>query len=244
MDYVLYLRVSTARQGHSGLGLEGQRLIAEKFIRPDDRILAEYIEVESGRKTARPQLAAAIEDARRQNAVLLVAKLDRLARNVVFLATLMESRVRFKACDMPEADEFTLHVLAAVAQKEAKNTSDNTKRALAAKKTRGGKLGNPQNLTPEATAKGRANNQRNAAEATANRQARRMIALLREQGMSLRKIAKELNAHGYKTRRNKEFTQTTVQRLLPKDTAVPTASPGAEPGPLPALTGGELPHQV
>jgi DNA invertase Pin-like site-specific DNA recombinase len=218
MDYVLYLRVSTARQGHSGLGLEGQRLIAEKFIRPEDRILAEYIEVESGRKTARPQLAAAIEDARQQNAVLLVAKLDRLARNVVFLATLMESRVRFKACDMPEADEFTLHVLAAVAQKEARNSSDNTKRALAAKKARGFPLGSPQNLTDEARAKGRATMQRNAAEATPNRQARRMVALLRAQHMSLRQIAQELNAHGYQTRRNKAFTHSTVQKLLPKKT--------------------------
>lgn len=215
MEYVLYLRVSTTRQGVSGLGLEGQRIIAHNFLRADDRIAAEYIEVESGRKVARPELAKAIADARGRDAVLLVAKLDRLARNVVFLATLMESRVRFKACDMPEADEFTLHVLAAVAQKEAKNTSDNTKRALAAKKARGYQLGTPQNLTAEARAKGRAVVQQNAQEATANRQARRLITLLRREGMTLRQIAQQLNDDGYKTRRGKQFHASTVYKLLP-----------------------------
>ena len=217
MDYVLYLRVSTTRQGQSGLGVEGQRIIATNFLRADDRIVAEYIEVESGKKVQRPQLNAAIEEARAHNAVLLVAKLDRLARNVVFLGTLMESRVRFKAADMPEADEFTLHVLAAVAQKEATNISQNTKRALAALKARGVQLGNPQNLTDEAKAKGKEAVRRNAAEATANRQASRMIGLLRQQNMTLTAIAAELNSHGYKTRRGKLFTACAVQRLLPKE---------------------------
>ena len=217
MDYILYLRVSTARQGQSGLGVEGQRIIAQNFLRPDDRILAEYIEVESGKKVQRPQLTAAIEEARALNAVLLVAKLDRLARNVVFLGTLMESRVRFKACDMPEADEFTLHVLAAVAQKEATNISQNTKRGLMALKARGVKLGSPQNLTEAAKAKGKETMQRNAAEAVSNRQARRMIGLLRQQNMTLLQIAAELNSHGYKTRRGKQFTATAVRRLLPPE---------------------------
>jgi DNA invertase Pin-like site-specific DNA recombinase len=108
----------------------------QRFLPADAVRVADYTGVESGRKSARPQLLAAIAQAQREDAVLLVAKLDRLARSVAFLATLMESRVRFQAVDLPAADEFTLHILAAVAQKETSAISSRTRDALAAKKAR------------------------------------------------------------------------------------------------------------
>ena len=144
-----------------------------RFLPAEAVRVADYVEVESGRKSARPQLAAAIALAQREGALLLVAKLDRLARSVAFLATLMESRVRFQAVDLPAADEFTLHILAAVAQKEASAISSRTRDALAAKKARGVVLGTPANLTPAARTKGLAARQANAQANVHNRQAGR-----------------------------------------------------------------------
>jgi len=214
MDYILYLRASTLRQGQSGLGLEGQRLIAHRFLQPGDRIVSEYIEVESGRKNNRPEMAKAIVETRTAGATLLVAEMSRLARSVYFTSKLMEERVRFKACDIPNADEFAINILAAVAQKGAKDISDSTKRGLSAKKARGFTLGKPENFTPESRALGRAVVQRNAQEAVSNKQARRLATLLRRDGLTLEGIAGELNAHGYRTRRGKDFHKTTVRRLL------------------------------
>jgi len=214
MDYVLYLRASTQRQGQSGLGLEGQRLIAYAFLTPADRILAEYIEVESGRKNNRPEMARAIAAVRAASATLLVAEMSRLARSVYFTSRLMEERVRFKACDIPNADEFTINILAAVAQKGAKDISDATRRGLAAKKARGCTLGRPENFTAASRALGRAAVRRNAHEALPNKQARRLATLLRADGLTLAAIAAELNAHGYCTRRGKAFGKSTVLRLL------------------------------
>ena len=105
---VAYFRVSTARQGQSGLGLEAQQAVVHRLLPTDAVRVADYVEVESGRQSARPQLRAAIAQAQREEAVLLVAKLDRLARSVAFLAALMASRVRIQALDLPAADEFTL----------------------------------------------------------------------------------------------------------------------------------------
>ena len=219
MDYVLYLRASTQRQGLSGLGLEGQRLIAQGFVTPADRILAEFIEIESGRKNKRPQMARAILTARTRGAVLLVAEMSRLARSVYFTSKLMEEQVRFKACDIPTADHFTIHIMAAVAQKAAKDISDATKRGLAAKKARGAQLGNPQNFTADSRALGRAAMQAQARQAQANQQARQLIELLREKGLTIKAIVQKLNDTGYRTRRGKEFTQTAVARLLPRPLA-------------------------
>lgn len=214
MDYILYLRASTLRQGQSGLGLEGQRLIAHRFLQSGERIVAEYIEVESGRKNNRPEMARAIAETKAVGATLLVAEMSRLARSVYFTSKLMEERVRFKACDIPNADEFTINILAAVAQKGAKDISDATKRGLSAKKARGFTLGKPENFTAASRALGRAVVQRNAQEAVPNKQARRLATLLRRDGLTLAAIAAELNAHGYRTRRGKEFHKTTVLRLL------------------------------
>ena len=198
--YVSYFRVSTARQGQSGLGLEAQQAAVLRFLPVDAVRVADYVEVESGRKSARPQL--------------LAAKLDRLARSVAFLATLMESRVRFQAVDLPAADEFTLHILAAVAHKEASAISSRTRDALAAKKARGFILGTPANLTTEAKLKGLAARQANAQTNMNNRQAAQLAALLRATGANLRAIAEQLNQSGYCTRRGKAFHPTGVQRLL------------------------------
>lgn len=226
MGYILYLRASTQRQGQSGLGLEGQRLIAHRFLQPADRILSEYIEVESGRKHNRPEMAKAIVETRSAGATLLVAEMSRLARSVYFTSKLMEERVRFKACDIPNADEFTINIMAAVAQKAAKDISDSTKRGLAAKKARGFSLGTPANFTDHSRGVGRAAMQRNAQEHVANKQARRLAGLLRQQGLTLAAIAAELNAHGYRTRRGGLFHKTSVLRLLAVGSPPVPVTPG------------------
>ncbi|WP_415814909.1 recombinase family protein, partial [Deinococcus marmoris] len=155
---VAYYRVSTAKQGQSGLGLEAQQAAVLAYARSKDLALTlEFTEVETGtRKRRRPQLETALAQTRRVGGVLLIAKLDRLARNVAVVATLMESGVRFVAVDMPEADNLTIHVMAAVAEREAQLISARTKAALAARKARGLKLGKPENLTPEARQAGAA----------------------------------------------------------------------------------------
>lgn len=214
MKYVLYLRASTLRQGQSGLGLEGQRLIAHRFLQPEDSILAEYVEVESGRKNDRPQMALAIAQVKQLGATLLVAEMSRLARSVYFTSRLVEEKVRFKACDAPFADEFTINILAAVAQKAAKDISESTKRGLAAKKARGFTLGNAENFTADSRASGRAAVTENAKAHPANRQATLLATLLRQQGKTFAAIAEQLNAHGYVTRYGKQFRPGGVHWLL------------------------------
>src|SRR5712671_4210340 len=141
-DIIPYYRVSTKKQGESGLGLEGQEAAVQNYARQSGAtIKANYVEVESGKRSDRPQLAKALAHARRSKATLVVAKLDRLARNVAFLSALMDSTVPFVACDNPHANRLTLHILAAVAEAEALAISQRTKAALTAYKARGGKLG-------------------------------------------------------------------------------------------------------
>lgn len=142
--FVAYYRVSTDKQGRSGLGLEAQRAAVEAHVAGAQGVVSvEFIEEESGRKRDRPQLAAALAAARAHRAVLVIAKLDRLARNVHFVAGLMESGVEFVASDMPTVNRLTVHILAAVAEEEARMISARTKAALAAAKARGVALGNP-----------------------------------------------------------------------------------------------------
>lgn len=142
--FVSYLRVSTDKQGRSGLGLEAQRAAVAAHAAAGGSIVAEFVEVESGRKNDRPQLAAALAACRTRRAVLLIAKLDRLARNVAFVSNLMEAGVEFIAADMPTVNRLTIHILAAVAEEEARMISARTKAALAAAKARGVVLGNPR----------------------------------------------------------------------------------------------------
>ena len=140
---VTYLRVSTDRQGQSGLGLEAQRAAVASYM-ASRTLVGEFVEVESGRKDNRPQLAAALALCRQHKARLVIAKLDRLARSVAFISGLMESGVEFVAADMPEANRFMLHVMAAVAEHEREMISQRTRVALAAAKARGTRLGNPR----------------------------------------------------------------------------------------------------
>lgn len=144
MQIVSYLRVSTARQGVSGLGLEAQRAAVAAFTAASSHsLVAEFVEVESGSKNARPQLTAALAACRLHRATLVIAKLDRLARNVAFIANLMDGGVEFVACDLPHANRLTLHLLAAIAEHEREMISQRTRAALQAAKARGVKLGNP-----------------------------------------------------------------------------------------------------
>ena len=134
-QYVAYLRVSTQKQGYSGLGLEAQREIIQKYLR-DKTPVAEFVEIESGRKKDRPKLKEALSLCRKTEATLIVAKLDRLARNVSFLSNLLENDVEIVFCDFPQANKMVLHILSAISQYEAELIAARTKSALQAKKAR------------------------------------------------------------------------------------------------------------
>jgi DNA invertase Pin-like site-specific DNA recombinase len=220
-DIIAYFRVSTKQQGESGLGLEAQEAAVQSYARQTGAtIKGSYVEVESGKRTDRPELAKALAHARRNKGTLVVAKLDRLARNVAFLSALMDSKVPFVACDNPHANRLTLHILAAVAEAEALAISQRTKAALAAYKARGGLLGAdlPQcrNLTPDAVAKGRARSVavRSAAVAEAYHDLLLLVKELRTKGLSLKAIADELGTQGHTTRRGRPMNAMQVQRVL------------------------------
>jgi DNA invertase Pin-like site-specific DNA recombinase len=216
-----YLRVSTKGQGESGLGLEAQRAAVEAYAQQHGAVVVGwYTEVESGKLAARPKLAQALAHARRSKATLVVAKLDRLARNVAFLSALMESKVPFLACDNPHANRLTLHILAAVAEAEALAISQRTKAALAAYKARGGKLGAalPQcrNLTQEARLRGAHNSAASHAKAAAEAYADLLPEMkdLRDKGSTLQTIADKLNKDGHTTRRGRPWNTVQVARVL------------------------------
>ncbi len=214
--YVSYLRVSTKKQGQSGLGLEAQRQAVLEFLNGGRwKLVAEYVEVESGKKNDRPQLQAALKHCRLTGAQLVVAKLDRLSRNAGFLITLRDSGVSFTCADMPSADSMTIGVLALVAQKEREMISARTKAALAAAKARGVKLGNPRlaELPPGDVTK--ANEERLKRVKQRQGELREVVEhIQRTEGTSLRTIASGLNRRGILTPRAKEWTATGVKLLL------------------------------
>lgn len=215
--YISYLRVSTQRQGRSGLGLEAQRKDIDTFITVNrGRILNEVIEVESGKDNDRPKLSEALAACRRKKATLLIAKIDRLSRNVAFIANLMDSKVEFRACDFPNANRLTVHILAAVAEHERKMISDRTKAALAAAKARGVVLGSPANLTKKAAKRGRLMGTAARTE-QANAFAERYRGIIQghqAHGLSLHGIARALNADEERTARGKEWTAATVRSVI------------------------------
>ena len=213
MNYIAYYRVSTKGQGQSGLGLEAQRAAVVNYLKDQSGILAEFQDIESGKKNDRPQLMKAIALAKEKGAKLIIAKLDRLSRNLTFISSLLDNHLSFVCCDMPEANEFTIHIFAALAQQERKMISVRTKAALEAKKRSGAKLGTPANLSLAHRLKGAAMRSLQAQQDLRNKQATKIILRCKKEQMTLTQIAEELNKDGYKTSRGKLFTAMTIKRL-------------------------------
>ena len=216
---VAYERVSTARQGQSGLGLEAQRRqIAEFAASRGAEVLARFTEVESGRKADRPELAKALHHAKVTGATLVIAKLDRLSRNAAFLLALRDSGVKFVAVDMPEANDLTVGIMALVAEAEREAISRRTKEALASAKARGVKLGNPNGAASLRRAGKGGAALRAVVAANADQFARDLapvIADIRTAGhMSLRAMAAELTARGIRTRRGGQWSVGNMKELL------------------------------
>lgn len=219
MRAVVYMRVSTARQGRSGLGLEAQQAAIDAFVRERGaEVLQTFTEVESGKSAKRPELERALHLAKVTGATLLIAKLDRLSRNAAFLLTLRDSGVRFVAVDMPDANELTVGIMALVAEQEREAISRRTKEALQAAKARGRKLGNPNG----AAALMRAKKGNGSAVETVQRLAadhaerlRPVIESLTSEGVaSLGGIAKALNERGMLTPRGGAWHKSSVRNLL------------------------------
>jgi DNA invertase Pin-like site-specific DNA recombinase len=210
--FIAYFRVSTDRQGKSGLGLEAQREAVLNYLNGGSwTMVAEFTEVESGKHAARPQLAAALAACKKQKAKLVIAKLDRLSRNLAFIATLMDSGVEFIAVDNPHANKLTIHILAAVAQHEREMIAQRTREALAAAKARGVKLGNPR----LAEARAGVTAARIAAADAFAANVRPIIREIQKSGVtSLRGIAKALFARGVKTARAGEWSAVQVSDIL------------------------------
>lgn len=217
--YVVYTRVSTDKQERSGLGLEAQQAAIAAFLKPDDKVVASHTETESGRCVARPELNKAIRKCKRTGAVLLIAKLDRLARDVAFISALMKE-TDFRVAEMPSATPFTLHIYASMAEEEARAISARTKAALAAAKARGVVLGGwkghqpvagIQTLGAKASAVVRAKKATRTAYDLAG-----VVADIRASGVtSLNAIAAALNARQTPTPRGDgQWTATSVRRVL------------------------------
>jgi DNA invertase Pin-like site-specific DNA recombinase len=219
--YIAYYRVSTQKQGASGLGLEAQQEAVARYLGGGASELAgEFVETETGKGAdalaKRPQLRAALEACRKSGAKLLIAKLDRLARNVHFITGLMEAAkgngrnaVKFVACDMPEANDLTIHIMAAFAEHEAKRISERTKDALKAAKTRGTRLGvaGAANLKPNIE-------MRQVAADDFAAKLRGQIDGFKLRGLSQRQMVAELNSLGIRTAKGNEWSLIQLQRVM------------------------------
>ncbi|MCL4177297.1 MAG: recombinase family protein [Verrucomicrobia bacterium] len=211
--YVSYFRVSTKRQGQSGLGLDAQRKMVTDFTASNGgEVVAEFVEVESGKRNDRPQMALALERCKREGLTLLVAKLDRLARNVYFVASLQNAKVDFVCVDNPSATPFVINILASVAENEANAIASRVKGALEQAKARGTILGNPR--WQESVQKAR-----DAKSAVATERNGKLLAIVREiqskTGLTkLAELAEALNLRGIKTARGNAFTSSHVWNLL------------------------------
>ena len=216
---VAYYRVSTERQGRSGLGLEAQRhAVASLCNSRGWEIISEYTEVESGKDNDRAQLTTALHHAKVTNGTLVIAKLDRLSRDVAFIAALHASGAKFIAADMPEANELTVHVMAAFAQAERKAISERTKDGLAAAKARGVKLGNPNGAAALRKA-GKGNGASleiiRAKADTFARDFAPIVDRLRSEGLtSLPQLARALNEGQFSTARGGSWHPSSVRNLL------------------------------
>jgi DNA invertase Pin-like site-specific DNA recombinase len=215
--FIAYYRVSTARQGASGLGLDAQQEAVRSYLNGGNwQLVAEVTEVESGKRNDRPKLAEALRLCKLHGATLIIAKLDRLARNVAFISNLMESGVDFTAVDFPKANRLTVHILAAVAEHEREMISARTKAALQAAKARGQRLGGDRGNFATVRALGPAVSVATRAKKADDRAAlvAPIVQELQAAGASLRTIAAELNERGIPTPRGGEWSAVQVKRVV------------------------------
>jgi len=204
-QYVAYFRVSTEKQGKSGLGLAAQHSLIERFLSDGDEVIAEFVEVQSGKNDERVELWKAINQAKRHDAKLLIAKLDRFSRKVSFIASIMEQGIGLVVAEMPNATDFQLHIFAALAQEERRLISERTRNALAEAKKRGVQLGKNGKVLAE----------RNRKAADERAEALRPIIMpMVEQGISLSEIARRLNDLGIRTSRFRHFRPQQVSAIL------------------------------
>lgn len=215
-QFIAYLRVSTQKQGDSGLGLAAQRAIIDHYSQ-NGEVIEYVIEVGSGKSiTGRPQLQAAVERCREYDYTLIVAKVDRLSRKTEdALDIYSQLNGRLIACDIPNLDKFTLTIFMAIADRERELISIRTRAALAAARQRGVTLGTTANMTTNGRRQGQQQNKANAISAYA--QTVGYARLMQQQGLSLAQIADRLNAEGFKTRQNKQFHKMTVKRILDRE---------------------------
>jgi len=221
--FVAYFRVSTAKQGASGLGLQAQSNAVHAFLNGGDwQLVAEFTEVESGKRNDRPELAKAVAACRLYGAKLIIAKLDRLSRDVHFLTGLEKAGVQFVAADMPEANEMVVHMMAVVAQAERKMIGARTKAALAAAKDRGTTLGGFKGYRPSSEDRAKALETRQSKVAARGALMAPLVDELRAAGTtSLSGIASALNERGITTARGSQWHPTSVARLLEQMDASP-----------------------
>lgn len=215
--FIAYYRVSTKQQGASGLGLEAQRASVLNYIAHNgNKIIGEFTEIETGKNDNRPELNKAINLTKEKNGTLVICKLDRLSRNMTFISSLMDSKIKFICADMPDANELTIHIFASLAQWERKRISERTKEALNAKRIREPehKFGTPANLTSEAILKAHKSTSHKALTDQSVRFAYHYIKPLKDSGHTLQSIADKLNAEGYKSRTGKSFHPQQVLRIL------------------------------
>ena len=203
--YVAYFRVSTEKQGKSGLGLAAQHSLIERFLSDGDEVIAEYVEVQSGKNDERIQLWKAIHHAKRSDAKLLIAKLDRFSRKVSFIASIMEQGIGLVVAEMPNATDFQLHIFAALAQEERRLISERTRNALAEAKKRGVQLGKHGKVLAE---------QRRRAATERAEALRPVVQPLVEHGLSMGEIARRLNSAGIVTATGKAFHTQQVISLV------------------------------
>ena len=224
--YVAYLRVSTQRQGSSGLGLQAQQEIIRNYLNGKSPI-AEFVEVESGRKSDRPKLHEALELCKKKKATLIVAKMDRLSRNVTFTSQLLDSGIEIVFCDFPRANRLVLTIIAAISEYEAGLIRQRTKAALQVKKEQGCQLGKPENLMRnlgKAIANSRKTNQERAHNNPNNKRAVAILRSLVNKTTNYSEMARVLNDEGFLTSRGGRFSAKQVSILLNRYQIFPLVS--------------------
>jgi DNA invertase Pin-like site-specific DNA recombinase len=216
--YIAYLRQSTTKQEQSGLGVEAQREIIKNHLK-EGVILNEFVETETGKKNDRPKLMEALTQCRKTNSILIVAKLDRLSRNVAFTSKLLENDIEILFCDFPQANRLILHIISSIAEYEANLISLRTRQSLQAKKARGCKLGKSENLLSkhkQAIQNSNKTNIQKAIDNDNNKRASALISAMVKDNKTFAEITKSLNNQGFKTSRGCQFQIVQVQRIYEK----------------------------